>query len=57
MQKSKLVRENTIQVVRNRQTRQKEIQGLLKKYQSTLKKYSEAYRLFCEIKKQLTNEV
>ncbi len=46
-----------MQADRNRQTRQKEIQGLLKKYQSTLKKYSEAYRLFCEIKKQLTNEV
>ncbi len=32
---------------RNAPTRQKEIQGLLKKYEVTLQEYSEAYRILC----------
>ncbi len=38
-----------IQEDRNGQTRQKEIDGLLKKYHVTLEKYSDAYRIFCHV--------
>lgn len=39
-----------IQEDRNGQTRQKEIDGLLKKYHVTLQEYSDAYRIFCDVR-------
>ena len=38
---------------RNGQTRQKEIDGLLKKYRGTLQEYSYAYRIFCNVQHDL----
>lgn len=42
-----------IQEDRNGQTRQKEIEGLLKKYHVTLQEYSVAYRIFCNVQRDI----
>ena len=46
-----------IQEDRNRQTRQKEIHGLLRKYHVTLQEYSEAYRILCNVQQDFSSRI